>query len=422
MRRLIPFLILGFAALALAQDGPLTNGANLPIRTDSNGYLVAAAQTYTGPDGPRRVMANSLLRTDANGYLIVTNPTGFGSPLDAQYWVGAANASLTAEKNLGALATALVINTAGVPSAYAGVTCTNQFLRILSAVGAGTCATVSLTADVTGTLPLGNGGTGSTAFTAGSIPFSNGTILTQDNSNLFWDASNARLGIGNTSPQGTINIRNNIGRQLLFHRADAGHTASSDGTYLQMGGSNDFLIVNQEAPAQIQFNTGGLEVFRAYGDVGNVDGVLIGTTGQPATGTKVLMFGDGTVPTSLASNTAGLYADDVGGTVNMFAVNEAGDVAQITGTIRDGAPTVGGSCGTSPAIAGNNTAGKVTTGTGAPTSCTVTFSSAWVNAPSCSVSNETTENLARATSTTTTVVLTGTFVAGDVLAYQCLGY
>lgn len=90
--------------------------------------------------------------------------------------------------------------------------------------------------------------------------------------------------------------------------------------------------------------------------------------------------------------------------------------------LRSGAPTVGGSCGTGPTIVGSNAFGKVTTGTGAPTSCTVTFSSAWTNAPACNVANETTANLARATSTTTTVILAGTFVAGDVLAYQCGGY
>lgn len=40
-------------------------------------------------------------------------------------------------------------------------TCTNQFLRsIAAATGVGTCATVSLTADVTGVLPAANGGAG----------------------------------------------------------------------------------------------------------------------------------------------------------------------------------------------------------------------------------------------------------------------
>jgi len=272
---LLSALLLGLL-VGHAQDGPLTNLANLPIRTDSNGYVLASAQTYTGPDGPRRVLANTLGRTDANGYLILTNPTGFGgaptdatyltqtangtlsaeqamgslgtglvfnttvtgvqsiyagstctnqflralsaagvgtcatvtltdttglAPSDAQYWVGAANGTLSAEKDLSGF-TALVVNTAGTPSAYAGVTCTNQFLRVLSALGAGTCATVSLTADVTGTLPVGNGGTNATTYTAGSVIFAgaSGTSLAQDNANLFWDDSGNLLGIGNTSP------------------------------------------------------------------------------------------------------------------------------------------------------------------------------------------------------------------------------
>jgi len=84
-------------------------------------------------------------------------------------------------------------------------------------------------------------------------------------------------------------------------------------------------------------------------------------------------------------------------------------------------PAVAGSCGTSPTIVGTDVAGKVTTGTGSPTSCTITFATAWTNAPACMVTNETTPNLARAVSTTTTVILSGTLVAGDVLAYICFG-
>ena len=58
----------------------------------------------------------------------------------------------------------------------------------------------------TGTVAVAQGGTGATSFTAGSIIFSNGTILTQDNSNLFWDDTNNRLGIGTTSPLNSIHI------------------------------------------------------------------------------------------------------------------------------------------------------------------------------------------------------------------------
>lgn len=65
---------------------------------------------------------------------------------------------------------------------------------------------IGLTTHVSGTLPVGNGGTGSTAFTAGSVVFSNGTILTQDNANLFWDDTNNRLGIGTVSPARKVDV------------------------------------------------------------------------------------------------------------------------------------------------------------------------------------------------------------------------
>lgn len=160
-------ILLGLALAVLgvpqvwSQIGPRTNGANILVRTDANGYVLASSQTYTGPDGPLRNFANTLVRTDANGYLTITNPSGFGgAPTDAGYWVDQANATLTAERNLGALTTGLVLNTVtasvGVPSAYAGTSCTNQFPRSLNASGAATCATVAL-ADTTGIAPADAG-------------------------------------------------------------------------------------------------------------------------------------------------------------------------------------------------------------------------------------------------------------------------
>ena len=62
----------------------------------------------------------------------------------------------------------------GLLAEYAGTSCTNQFVRALSALGIATCETVSLTADVTGTLPVANGGTGATTFPSGVI-YGNGT-------------------------------------------------------------------------------------------------------------------------------------------------------------------------------------------------------------------------------------------------------
>lgn len=201
---------------ALGQDGPLRNAANQLVRTDGNGYLLTVNGQYTSPDGPLQTFANTLVRTDANGYLLIafanglqiddwfrlrtvntaapastncdavaetgrlhwdsTNdafrlcsgasgwvlavPAGGSAPVTSGYWLDTADSVLSAERNLGALTTGLVLNTVtagvGVPSAYGGTSCTNQFARSMNASGAATCASVSLTADVTGDLPFAN--------------------------------------------------------------------------------------------------------------------------------------------------------------------------------------------------------------------------------------------------------------------------
>jgi len=68
---------------------------------------------------------------------------GTGAPTSAEYWTGADDATLSAEHNLGALGTGMVINTAGTPSIYAGASCTNQVIRVLNASGGATCNTIT---------------------------------------------------------------------------------------------------------------------------------------------------------------------------------------------------------------------------------------------------------------------------------------
>lgn len=46
------------------------------------------------------------------------------------------------------------------------------------------------------------------SLTSGSVLFSNGSTITQDNSNLFWDDTNNRLGIDNASPLAKIHVGN----------------------------------------------------------------------------------------------------------------------------------------------------------------------------------------------------------------------
>lgn len=176
---------------------------------------------------------------------------GSGAPTDATYWTGSANATLSAEHNLGALSTGLVLNTAGTPSAYAGSTCganqwatstnasgaltcsqpafsdlsgaatdsqipntitvdlataatalaanpadcaADRYATTIAASGALTCAQVSLSAGVTGTLPIGNGGTGQTA--AGAAFDALSPVTTRGDMVYRSATSNARLAVG----------------------------------------------------------------------------------------------------------------------------------------------------------------------------------------------------------------------------------
>lgn len=104
---------------------------------------------------------------------------GGGAPTNASYITEVAESGLSNEFAMSSLGTGLVKNTTatGVPSIYAGTSCTNQFPRSLNASGVATCASVALSADVSGTLPLANGGTGSGGFTcsSGQVITSNGS-------------------------------------------------------------------------------------------------------------------------------------------------------------------------------------------------------------------------------------------------------
>lgn len=67
---------------------------------------------------------------------------------------------------------------------------------------------IGLTTHVSGTLGVGNGGTGTaTEFTTGSIVFAGASgVYSQDNANLFWDDANNRLGIGSAAPTAFADI------------------------------------------------------------------------------------------------------------------------------------------------------------------------------------------------------------------------
>lgn len=135
-----------FIVSAVVETGSVTVSGLGSIGVTGAGS--SGRMTVTETDGSPSVTARTLqftngTVTDAGNGVAAVTISGTGAPTDAPYWTGAAVAGLSAEVSLAALATGLVINTTGTPSAYAGTSCTNQVLRLLNASGAGTCVTIT---------------------------------------------------------------------------------------------------------------------------------------------------------------------------------------------------------------------------------------------------------------------------------------
>ena len=144
-----------------------------PIRLTASAYANWGTTTGSSGYGIRDNSGTLQFKNSGGSWQDFVGGAGGGAPADASYWVRTANATLSNETVMGALGTGLVINTTttGVPSIYAGASCTNQFPQSVSASGALTCDSVVLTTDVSGTLPVANGGTGLTTGTSGGIPY-----------------------------------------------------------------------------------------------------------------------------------------------------------------------------------------------------------------------------------------------------------
>lgn len=168
------------AATGVGGSSPGGVSGNLQTNNGAGGFgayggsgACAAHNWFTALDASGAKTCTQPAYSDLTG-----TPTIPADVSGASFITKVAEASLSNEFALGSLANGLLLNTTttGVPTIYGGTTCTNQFPRSLSASGAATCNSVSLTADVTGTLPINNGGTNGTATPAsGAISYGTGT-------------------------------------------------------------------------------------------------------------------------------------------------------------------------------------------------------------------------------------------------------
>lgn len=321
MRKFLLFVgVCVCVAVLSAQDGPLTNGANLPVRTDANGYVIVAEQTYTGPDGPRRVFANAQIRTDPNGYLIVTNPSGLGgSPTNATYLTQTSNATLTAEQALDALATGILrvdtadgvitslTTSAGIAAnisdetGTAGLVFANTPTLITPVLGAATGTSIVLTGDISAEdLRLED------SDNSHDLVFTTTSNLTADRILAFVPGDSAR----------TITINGNptlVGGTMAVTGTDLSQFAAT--TSAELAG----VISNETGTSLLVFNTSPTLVTPLLGTP--TSGVMTNVTGLPiSSGVSGLGTGIATfLATPSSANLITAVTDETGTGALVFA-------------------------------------------------------------------------------------------------------
>lgn len=134
-----------------------------------------------------------------------------------------------------------------------------------------------------GVLSVLRGGTGASSFSNGSLLFFNGSTFAQDNSNLYWDNTNKRLGIGTSSPTVPLSVNGSasiLGGDLITESIlgmDA-TTSNTDGSDLSMfagaglGTGNGGNLELSGGDGGITGNGGALEIRGGIGGVTSGDG------------------------------------------------------------------------------------------------------------------------------------------------------
>jgi hypothetical protein len=153
MRRVAAILAcLGVAGSAHA--GVPRSSANCAAETDARKYDLCVDTSAT----PDAIYWCSTTTCSGAGWVVTGDGGGGGAPTGAGYWTKTADATLTNEQDMSALASGLILNTTGtgVPTIYGGAACTNQVVEDLSASGAPTCVSITGAYITAGSIPDGD--------------------------------------------------------------------------------------------------------------------------------------------------------------------------------------------------------------------------------------------------------------------------
>lgn len=330
-----------------------------------------------------------------------------------------------------------------------------------NAAGAPTFAAVNIGTDTTGTLGVAQGGTNIASYAVGDVIYASGATTLAKLADVSVGSFMRSGGVTTAPVWSTTKWTNSATTGDVLYASGANQYANladvAAGSYLRSGGVTTAPVWSATTLPN-SATTGDLLYASASNVYSNLTAVAtgrvlssMGATTAPAWLTNpssttfevsTAFIGPGTEAAAgvvRLANTSTVSARNAGNTADIVLLSStAGDRVLLGGanstglTVTTGAnsfyvqgttPTISSGFGTTPAIAGTASTFKVTVGGGGDTTGVVLFAFTWPTAPACVANNQTSAQLVRATSPTTTqVTLTGTMAASDVISVHCFGY
>jgi hypothetical protein len=134
------------------------------------------------------------------------------------------------------------------------------------------------------------------ALTAGSVLFSNGTTIAQDNVNFFWDDTNNRLGIGTATPAYKLDVNGTAGSVAAYINGNITVTNGGTGTNTINAQTNSFSAIDNKFSGHITRDASW-----SQGDIINLSG---NAPVNDAQGWNPILLNTGTVARSSGTATS----------------------------------------------------------------------------------------------------------------------
>lgn len=310
-----------------------------------------------------------------------------------------------------------------------GGTCTAQFVRAISTAGAVTCASVVLTADVTGILPGANGGTANGFFAVSgpsaslktfAFPNASDTVATYGVANTFTAAQTTTInGITTTSTDGDIQQNTTaavIGTTIQYSpRTKWCGTAYNSVSTLS---ETDCYIVETQPVTTAGTTTSNWVLSR------NINGGAFGQMLVINSNGNATITGSAVIGNTQNYSLSGRSRMSSTASGLMQFHNSGQTLVALELNMGTAVPTVANcSVGTTGTVSvhSTNISGEINPGTGS-TSCDVVFGAPnWSFAPFCTITDETSVLAPKISARSATGFTVTGLTAGDKFAYICLG-